>query len=97
MAEAMMNIQIIPKVADLDDLYPAVEAAIAIVESSGLTYEVGGLGTTVEGDFATLVAMAQRMNEVVIEEGAQSVISQIRFYLGTEPISMDSLTSKFHH
>jgi uncharacterized protein YqgV (UPF0045/DUF77 family) len=95
MAEAMMNIQIIPKVADLDDPYPTVDAAIAVVQSSGLPYEVGGLGTTVEGDFATLVEIAQRMNEVVIEQGAESVISQIRFYLGTEPITMDSLTSKF--
>lgn len=91
----MMNIQIIPKVADPDDVYPAVDAAIAVVQDSGLKYEVGGLGTTVEGDFPALVAMAQRMNEVVIEKGAQSVISQIRFYLGSESISMDSLTAKF--
>ena len=97
MAEAMMNIQIIPKVADLDDLYPTLVESIAEVQSSGLSYEVGGLGTTVEGDFAALVEIAQRMNEVVIEHGAESVISQIRFYLGTEPISMDSLTSKFRH
>ncbi|MEQ8718690.1 MAG: thiamine-binding protein [Acidimicrobiales bacterium] len=95
MTNALMNIQIIPKVEDLEDLYPAVEAAIALVEGSGLPYEVGALGTTVEGDLDTLVELARRMNEIVVERGATSVISQIRIYLGREPISMDGLTAKF--
>jgi len=95
MSNALMNIQIIPKVRDLQDLYPAVEAAIAVVESSGLSYEVGALGTTVEGELAELAGMAKQMCEVVIERGCMSVISQVRFYLGSEPIAMESLTSKF--
>ncbi len=95
MSNALMNIQIIPKVHDLDDLYPTVEAAIALVESSGLVYEVGALGTTVEGQLSELVDLVKAMNDAVIEHGAVSVISQIRFYLGQDDISMDTLTSKF--
>ena len=97
MTNALMNIQIIPKVKSPEDLYPAVDAAIAIVQGSGLPYEVGALGTTVEGDFDALVAIAKEMNEEMIRRGCTSVISQIRFYLGAEPISMTGLTSKFEH
>ncbi|MDH3752852.1 MAG: thiamine-binding protein [Acidimicrobiia bacterium] len=97
MANAMMNIQIIPKVSAPEDLYPAVDAAIAIVQDSGLPYEVGGLGTTLEGDFDTLLGIAKEMNEEMIRRGCTSVISQVRLYLGAEPISMDGLTAKFKH
>lgn len=95
MAHALMNIQIIPKVVDPDDTYPTVEAAIAVVEASGLPYEVGALGTTVEGELDELLEVAREMNEVVVARGCPSVISQVRLYLGEETISMDSLTAKF--
>jgi len=95
MSNALMNIQIIPKVHNLEDLYPTVEAAIALVESSGLVYEVGALGTTVEGQLGDLVDLVEAMNNAVIDRGAVSVISQVRFYQGQDDISMDDLTSKF--
>ena len=95
MPNALMDIQIIPKVEDLDDLYPTVDATIALVASTGLPYEVGALGTTVEGDLVDLMDLARRMNELVVERGYTSVISQIRVYLGRDPIAMDDLTAKF--
>ena len=33
-----------------DDPYRHIDAAIAVVQGSGLKYEVGALGTTVEGE-----------------------------------------------
>ncbi len=33
-----------------DNRYLHIEAAIAVIEESGLTYEVDALGTTVEGE-----------------------------------------------
>jgi len=95
MSNALMNIQIIPKAYDVNDVYPAVEAAIALVVGSGMPYEVGALGTTVQGDIDELLDLAKAMNQVIIERGCKSVISQIRVYLGSEPISMNELTSKF--
>lgn len=95
MSNALMNIQIIPKAYDVADVYPAVEAAIALVEQSGLPYEVGALGTTVQGDIDDLLDMAKAMNKIIVERGCKSVISQIRVYLGSEPITMVGLTDKF--
>lgn len=97
MSNALMNIQIIPKAYDVDDVYPAVEAAIALVEQSEMSYEVGALGTTVQGDIDGLLELAKAMNKVIVERGCKSVISQIRVYLGNEPITMDGLTDKFRH
>ncbi|WP_350168680.1 thiamine-binding protein [Ilumatobacter fluminis] len=95
MTHALMNIQIIPKAETPDDVYPAVESAIALVQDSGLGYEVGALGTTVEGEIDELFDLARRMNETIVAGGCRSVISQIRVYLGREPISMTSLTDRF--
>jgi uncharacterized protein YqgV (UPF0045/DUF77 family) len=79
-----------------DDRYAHVEAAIAVVESSGLHYEVGALGTTFEGDADAVWAALRAAHEAVLTSGAESVITSIR--LGEragEGYSMDRLTAKF--
>lgn len=79
-----------------DNRHAHVEAAIAVVEASGLNYEVGALGTTFEGDPDAVWATLRAAHEAVLAAGAQSVITSIR--LGDrqgEPSSIESLTAKF--
>lgn len=76
--------------------YAHVEAAIVVVEESGLHYEVGALGTTFEGDDEAVWATLRAAHEAVLASGAGSVITSIR--LGGragEAFSMDRLTAKF--
>jgi len=79
-----------------DNRHAHVEAAIAVVERSGLHYEVGALGTTFEGDPDRVWATLREAHEAVLAAGADSVITSIR--LGDrrgEGYSMEQLTAKF--
>jgi uncharacterized protein YqgV (UPF0045/DUF77 family) len=79
-----------------DNRYAHVDAAIAVVESSGLHYEVGALGTTFEGEPDAVWATLRAAHEAVLTAGAASVITSIRLGAGTaEGITMDGLTAKF--
>jgi uncharacterized protein YqgV (UPF0045/DUF77 family) len=81
-----------------DDRYKHVEAAIAVVQGSGLKYEVGALGTTVEGAPSELWPIARQVHEACLRAGADSVVTIVKAYEASEPASqstIDSLTGKF--
>ncbi|WP_245160926.1 thiamine-binding protein [Blastococcus sp. CT_GayMR16] len=70
-----------------------VEAAIAVLQASGLRYEVGALGTTVEGDDDLVWATLRAGHEAMLAAGATGGISHIK--VASVNRSMDSLTAKF--
>jgi uncharacterized protein YqgV (UPF0045/DUF77 family) len=79
-----------------DSRFAHVDAAIAVVESSGLHYEVGALGTTFEGQPDAVWATLRAAHEAVLAAGAASVITSIRLGAATgEGLSMHGLTAKF--
>ena len=76
--------------------YEFVDAAIAVVQASGLHHEVGALGTTFEGEPDRVWSTLRAAHEAVLAAGANGVITSIR--LGdrsVDPGTMDELTSKF--
>jgi uncharacterized protein YqgV (UPF0045/DUF77 family) len=78
--------------------YQHVEAAIAVIEASGLAYEVDALGTTIEGEPDALWPLVRRVHEACIDAGADSVVSVVKFAQTSprlEPATMASLTGKF--
>jgi uncharacterized protein YqgV (UPF0045/DUF77 family) len=62
--------------------YAHIEAAIAVVAASGLRYEVGALGTTVEGSADDVWAVLRRAHEAPVAAGADSVVSVIKAFSG---------------
>ncbi len=95
MPHSILSIQVIPKVLQPEDHFPAVEAAIAVVEASGVNYEVGAMGTTMEGDLDQLLGIVKDMQTALIDRGSPSIISQIRLFHTTEGSTIGSLTGKF--
>jgi uncharacterized protein YqgV (UPF0045/DUF77 family) len=80
------------------DYYMHIEAAIAVIEQSGLTYEVGALGTTVEGEPDQIWALSRAVHEATLLSGADSCVSIIKVAqsrLVEDSATIDSLTSKF--
>jgi uncharacterized protein YqgV (UPF0045/DUF77 family) len=77
--------------------YAHIEAAIALAENSGLKYEVGALGTTVEGSPDEVWTLLRRMHESTLESGASSIITNIRFAqrAGSDAPRMDELVAPF--
>jgi len=70
-----------------------VEAAIAVIQASGLRYEVGALGTTLEGQADAVWATLRAAHEAMLAAGATGGLSHIK--VATVNRTMDSLTHKF--
>ncbi|ALS74056.1 hypothetical protein AUC31_01770 [Planococcus rifietoensis] len=95
MGNALLSIQIIPKTKNGEDVIPYVDKAIAVIEKSGVPYQVNPLETTMEGDLAQLFSIVEEMNEAMIENGSSNVISQIKVLYQPSGASMDKLTEKY--
>ncbi|UKS66724.1 thiamine-binding protein [Rossellomorea marisflavi] len=95
MANALVSIQIIPKTKNGEDVIPYVDDAIAVIEESGVNYEVNPLETTMEGELSELFKIVERMNEKMITRGSVNVISQIKVLYQPQGIEMTDLTGKY--
>ena len=76
-----------------DDPHAHVEAAIAVIQASGLRYEVGALGTTLEGEADAVWATLRAAHEAMLAAGATAGLSHIK--VASVNRTMDSLTAKF--
>jgi len=78
MAQALLSIQILPRLNPGEEVIPYVDRAIDIIKASGVPYRVGPLETTIEGDLDRLIDIVKQMNEAMFEMGSPSVLSQIK-------------------
>ncbi|WP_373229952.1 MTH1187 family thiamine-binding protein [Cohnella sp.] len=96
MAQALLSIQILPKVNAGEEVIPYVDRAIEIIKASGVPYRVGPLETTIEGDLDQLLDIVKQMNTAMFEMGSPSVLSQIKLVVdGKEGASMARLLQKY--
>ncbi|PFH86450.1 MULTISPECIES: MTH1187 family thiamine-binding protein [unclassified Bacillus (in: firmicutes)] len=95
MQSTLMSVQIIPKTNNIEDVIPAVDEAIKIIDESGVKYQVQPLETTMEGDLNQLLMVVQKMNERMIEIGCHNVITQMKILYQPQGITMDVLTEKY--
>ncbi len=97
----IVEIECLPTPPGTDEVeFEHVESAIAIIQQSGLTYEVGALGSTVEGDPDELWPLLRRVHEACLESGADSVVSIIK--VGQRAVDdgtpwMEGLTAPFRN
>ncbi|MBI2765089.1 MAG: thiamine-binding protein [Chloroflexi bacterium] len=78
--------------------YAHVDAAIKVIQDSGLTYEVDALGTTFEGDPDRAWPIARAVHDACLAAGARSVVTIAKFAQARElqdQSTISSLTSKF--
>jgi uncharacterized protein YqgV (UPF0045/DUF77 family) len=76
-----------------EDPHAHVEAAIRVIAASGLRYEVGALGTTIEGADDEVWATLRAAHEAMLAAGATAGISHLK--IASVNRTMDSLTAKF--
>ncbi|MGY1711549.1 MTH1187 family thiamine-binding protein [Geodermatophilus sp. SYSU D00758] len=92
--QVIAEIQVAPSPAGTpEDPHAHVEAAIAVIEASGLRHEVGALGTTLEGDADAVWATLRAAHEAMLAAGATAGISHVK--IASVGRTMDSLTQKF--
>ncbi len=96
----LAEIQVIPRpVGTAADRYKHVDAAIAVIQASGLRYEVHGLGTVVEGPPEKVWPLLQAVHQATLEAGAERTLSIIKVSSGVEAGGprVEDLTRKFKH
>ncbi len=80
------------------DRYAHVDAAIAVIAASGLPYEVGALGTTVEGPPEHVWPLLQAVHAATLAAGATAAVTVIKVAEsadGAEQPTIAGLTDKF--
>ncbi|MFJ8263058.1 MTH1187 family thiamine-binding protein [Rummeliibacillus sp. NPDC094406] len=95
MANSLISVQIIPKTEKYEDVIPFVDAAIKVIDESGIKYEVHPLETTMEGEMSELMNIITKMNEKMVELGCVNVITQVKILYQPSGITMDTLTEKY--
>ena len=94
----IVEIQCLPTPSGNDeDRYAHVHAAIEVIQASGLPYEVGPLGTSIEGSPDALWPLLRKVHEATLEAGATSALAVIKLaeFRRDDAPTMDSLTDRY--
>jgi uncharacterized protein YqgV (UPF0045/DUF77 family) len=89
-----VSLQIIPRVEGMHP-YDAVDRAIAVIQASGVTYEVGPMETTMEGDYDRLMQIVKEAQEACIAVGAESIITIVKVAWKRGGTTIDEKTGKY--
>jgi uncharacterized protein (TIGR00106 family) len=96
MALANMDIQILPTIEGGEkEKYAVIDRVIEYIIETGLKYEVGGLGTTIEGEFKDLLNILEKAQEICFNEGAERVTTIAKFDHKKEGITIDEKVGKY--
>lgn len=94
MAVCNVSLQIIPRVPD-DQIYPVVDQVIAYIESTGVTYLVGPMETTMEGELGQLLEIVKKAQTVCTDAGADRVLSVVKIDYSPKGVTMDEKVGKY--
>jgi len=88
-----VDIQVLPLTGE--DVYPIVDRAIAIIQDSGLRYEVGPLGTTIEGELDACMEVVKAAHRACFVDGVQHVVTVVKIGEAVGGSSIDEKVSKY--
>jgi uncharacterized protein YqgV (UPF0045/DUF77 family) len=89
------SIQIIPIVQDKHP-YEWVDEAIAIIQQSGIKYEIGPFATVLEGSYTDIMTLVENINEYLYSRACPEWISNIQIQIrGGGDITGAEKTEKF--
>lgn len=89
------SIQIVPIVLDKHP-YQWVDDAIAIIQKSGIKYEVTPFATILEGSYDAVMKVIHDVNEFLYEKGCAEWITNLQIQIrSSNNVTGDEKTSKF--
>ena len=75
---ASISFQILPKTTNDKKALKTIDAVIAFVRQTGVSFEVGPMETNMEGDLDTLLDIVRKSQEICIRNGARSVFTNVK-------------------
>jgi uncharacterized protein (TIGR00106 family) len=89
------SIQIVPVVQDRHP-YEWVDEAIAVIQQSGIKYEVGAFNTVLEGRYEDVMKVIDDVNEFLYFKGCNEWISNVQIQIRSNgDITANEKTDKF--
>ena len=89
------SLQIVPIVEDKHP-YLWVDEAIAVIQASGINYEVGPFATVLEGTYQQVIQVVHEVNEYLLKQGCAEWIASIQIQeRSTSDITSLEKTAKF--
>lgn len=89
------SIQIVPIVEDKHP-YEWVDEAIAVIQQSGIKYQVGPFATVIEGTYDDVIKVVHAVNEYLYEKGCEEWISNLQIQIrSNRSITAEEKTRKF--
>ncbi len=85
-------IQVLPLT---EDIFKVVDQAIAVIDRSGVKYEVGPMETVMEGTLDQLLEIAKAAHLACFEAGAQKVMTIIKIGDQTCGTSIEEKVGKY--
>jgi len=85
-------VQVLPLVEELHDV---VDRAIAVIQASGVRYEVGPMETVMEGPLDRLLDVAKAAHLACFEAGAEKVVTIIKIGDRVEGTTMAEKVGKY--
>ena len=70
--------QILPKSTNSKRAIEIIDKVITLVKKSGVSYEVGPMETTMEGDLDTLFKIIRESQNLALKNGAESVFTNVK-------------------
>lgn len=88
------SIQLIP-LANAAVAMPVIDEAIAIIKASGLVYEVGPFGTSVEGTFEQITQLAAAINSMIALHAIEEWVLNLQLHLRAgDAVTMEEKIAK---
>lgn len=89
------SLQIVPIVQDKHP-YEWVDEAIAIIQQSSITHEIGPFATVLEGTYNEVITVIHQVNEYLYSKGCSEWISNIQLQVRNDgDITGEEKTAKF--
>ncbi|MFI5155638.1 MAG: MTH1187 family thiamine-binding protein [Chitinophagales bacterium] len=89
------SIQILPIAQDRHP-YEWVDEAVAVIQQSGIKYEVGPFATVLEGRYDQVMKLIDEINQRLLQRGCAEWISNIQIQIrASGPVTSEEKTAKF--
>ena len=94
MPNANLSLQILPMVPQ-DQVYSVVDKVINLIQASGLSYVVGPMETTIEGDLDSLLDLVKKAQQACVEAGANRIVSVVKIDYSPDGVTIDEKIGKY--
>lgn len=87
-------IQLLPLKTDRDKI-AVIDDAIALIQKSGLKYEVCPFETAVEGEANDVYALIRKVQEQTLKNGCSELLVNIKIHAASRDLALTEKTGKF--